>query len=272
MIESNMDKRLEELREVAEQAARSAGRLLCQMQNGISAREKGPADLVTEADLAAQRAIRSILLEATPQFGFVGEEDDEHRQEAQGDGTEFCWIVDPLDGTTNYVHGLDNYCVSVALRRASRVVLGIVFDPVREEMYAAIEGKGACMNGRVLETSSQRRMDLALLAASFAARVPRNSPEIGRFVEVLHRCQAVRRLGSAALNLCYVAAGRLDGYWATSVKSWDVAAGTLCVQEAGGTVTGLDGSPFCLRRPHLASAATADLHAELLEILARVPD
>lgn len=266
-----MDERLEELRKVAEQAARAAGRLLRQMQNGVNVREKAPADLVTEADLAAQETVRSILLEATPQFDFLGEE-DEHGEASDAGKAEFCWVVDPLDGTTNYVHGLDNYCVSIALRRESRAVLGVVFDPVRDELYWAIEGHGARLNGQILRTSSQRRMDQALLAASFATRVARDSPEIGRFVEALHHCQAVRRLGSAALNLCYVAAGSLDGYWATSVKPWDVAAGTLCVQEAGGTVTDLDGRPFCLRRPRLVAAASTELHADLLRLLAQVPD
>ncbi len=241
------------------------------MQNGISAREKAPADLVTEADVAAQREIRSILLAATPEFGFVGEEDRDDQAGWIG-SSEFCWVVDPLDGTTNYVHGLENYCVSVALRRGQKPVLGVVLDPVRDELFWAIEGQGAFLNGRVLRTSAQQRLDQSLMAASFAARVPRNSPEIGRFVEVLHRCQAVRRLGSAALNLCYVAAGRLDGYWATSAKAWDVAAGVLCVEQAGGQVTAIDGGPFCLQYPTLIAAATAPLHAELFAILSQFPD
>ena len=266
---ARMDDQWDELRQVAQRAARAAGELLCQMQNGVNVREKAPADLVTEADLASQETIRSILLEATPQFRFLGEEDDQPQVALVSDEHQFCWVVDPLDGTTNYVHGLDNYCVSIALCRGARVVLGVVFHPAREESFWAIEGHGARLNGQVLRTSSQRRLDQALMAASFAARVPRNSPEIGRFIEVLHRCQALRRFGSSALNLCYVAAGRLDGYWATSVKAWDVAAGALCVQEAGGILTGLDGSPFCLQRPRLVSAATPQLHAELLKVLAR---
>jgi myo-inositol-1(or 4)-monophosphatase len=151
-------------------------------------------------------------------------------------------------------------------------MLGVVFDPVRDELFWATRGGGAFLNGSAIRSSGVRQLDQALLAASFAARVPRNSPEISRFIEVLHHCQAIRRFGSAALNLCYVAAGRLDGYWATSAKTWDVAAGVLCIEEAGGTVTGINGQPFRLKQPHLATAATGTLHQDLLELLTRFPD
>jgi myo-inositol-1(or 4)-monophosphatase len=266
-----MERQWEELRTLAARAARSAGDLLRRMQSRVSAREKGPADLVTEADLAAQEVIRSILLEATPDFAFLGEEDQDDQADSARQA-ELTWVVDPLDGTTNYVHGLDNYCVSLALCDQVRPLLGVVFDPVREELYWATRGEGAYLNGSRLRSSGQRQLEQALMAASFAARVARNSPEISRFVEVLHHCQAVRRFGSAALNLCYVAAGRLDGYWATSTKAWDVAAGVLCVEEAGGTVTGIDGRPFQWKHPHLVAAATESLQFDLRELLTRFPD
>ncbi|MCA9150939.1 MAG: inositol monophosphatase, partial [Planctomycetales bacterium] len=146
--------------------------------------------------------------------------------------------------------------------------LGVVFDPVREQLFWARRGQGAWLNAQRLQTSSIQCMDGALIAASFAARVPPNSPEVTRFVQVLHTCQAIRRLGSAALNLCYVAAGKLDAYWASSVKTWDVAAGLLLVEEAGGRVTDLAGHPVSLDHPILAAASTAELHREFLATLA----
>ena len=257
-----------ELQEIAERAARSAGQLLRRMQPTVNVREKAPADLVTEADLAAQQLIRDLLLERTPEFAFLGEEDAAGTTQTAPDA-EFTWIVDPLDGTTNYVHGLDSYCVSIGLCHAGEPVLGVVFDPVRDELFTAVVPQGTRLNQQPVHSSGQRQLDQALVAASFGTRVSRNSAEIGRFVEVVGLCQAIRRMGSAALNLAYVAAGRLDGYWATSAKAWDVAAGVPLVRQAGGSVTGMDGRPFRVDQPHLIAAASPELHAELLEALSR---
>jgi myo-inositol-1(or 4)-monophosphatase len=257
---------------VAEQAAREAGKILLDMQGRIVAREKAPADLVTEADVAAQQRIAEILLEAFPDHGFIGEEDSlpPRRRKA----AEYTWIVDPLDGTTNYVHGLDNFGVSIALRRESAmsaergsIVAGVVFDPIRDECFTAREHEGAFCNGARLRVSIVNRLDQALVAASLPARVEPDSAEVRRFLAVLYRCQALRRMGSAALNLCYVAAGKLDAYWATSVKTWDVAAGALLVTEAGGTVSSLDGTPFDDRDPKLVACSTPALQLEMLACL-----
>ena len=250
-------------------AARVAGQILLDMQKSICPREKAPSDLVTEADLAGQASIKSKLLGDFPDYGFVGEEDTESDRAARAsaDETRPCWVVDPLDGTANYVHGLDNYAVSIALRCGNQIVLGVVYDPVREQMFHAVRGSGAWLNEQRLQTSSVVELSQALVAASFAARVPPHSPEVTRFVQVLHKCQAIRRLGSAALNLCYVAAGKLDGYWATSVKTWDVAAGLLLVEEAGGLTTDLQGNAVTLDHPLLVAAATRPLHQELLATL-----
>jgi myo-inositol-1(or 4)-monophosphatase len=252
--------------DVCEQAARAGGQQLLRMQGQVSVQEKGPRDLVTEADLASQQVIRQVIAQRYPDHAFRGEED-----QADGENgsvaTGYCWVVDPLDGTTNYVHRLPLYCVSVALCRGNDVICGTVFDPVANECFKAVAGGGAFLNGRPLTPSDCRDLGDALVAASFAPNVQRGSIEIARFVEVLHRCRAVRRLGSAALNLCYVAAGRLDAYFAANVKTWDVAAGQLILREAGAVVTALDGSPFQLQRPQLASAATGQLHGELVEAL-----
>jgi myo-inositol-1(or 4)-monophosphatase len=224
--------------------------------------------------LASQETIRSLLLSRFPDHGFVGEEITAGGSSAadRGGHSEYTWIVDPLDGTTNYVHGLDNYSVSVALRRGHEIVLGTVFDPVRDECYSAIRGEGAFLNGQRLASSGVRELENALVAASLPARVIRDSVEVKRLLEVLYRCQALRRLGSAALNMCYIAAGRLDGYWATSVKAWDIAAGMLLIREAGGVATALDGGPLDLERPTLVAAGNTILHAELVAALAEAAD
>ena len=268
---------MSEFVKVCEEAARAGGAVLMDWRDRFSTRQKAPRDLVTDADLASQTVIRELLLAKFPDHEFLGEEDAAPEDVALGpaggrEGQEpfMRWVVDPLDGTTNYVHQLPMFSVSVALQSAEDIVAGAVYDPVADECFTATIGKGTRLNGQSTTTSRCEDLTAALLAASFAANVPRGSLEISRFVEVLHVCQAVRRLGSAALNLGYVAMGRLDGYWASSVKPWDVAAGVLLVREAGGIVTGLDGSPFRLENPHFVAAATPRLHEQLLETLRRV--
>lgn len=250
---------------VCEQAARAGGAVLQDWTGRFAVQEKGPADLVTEADLASQEAVRQILLGAFPLHGFLAEENA--CVPSQQDGLR--WVVDPLDGTTNYVHGLANYAVSIALAQGAEPLVGTVFDPVSGECFSAAKGQGAYLNGRRLQVSNVSSLDQALVAASFSARVTRESPEIADFVEVLLAAQATRRMGSSALNLCYLAAGRVDAYWATGTKSWDIAAGAIIVQEAGGAISHLDGGPFDLDRPQFIAASTPALHAELSALLAR---
>ncbi|HAY81198.1 MAG TPA: inositol monophosphatase [Planctomycetaceae bacterium] len=251
--------------EVCENAARAGGRELLQWQGKFTAQEKGPKDLVTEADLASQRVIRDLILGAYPTHRFVGEEDDDTPTPSTAEGYE--WIVDPLDGTCNYVHGLPAFAVSIALTLDSQVIAGVIYDPVAEECFAAELGQGATLNGLKIEVSRCQTLGEALVASSFPPQVERDSPEIQRFTDVLIRSQALRRWGSAALNLSYVACGRLDAYWATSVKKWDVAAGCLLVTEAGGIITRLDGSPFVLEDPKFVASASSPLHEELAQIL-----
>ena len=202
-----------------------------------------------------------------PDHNFLGEEDLEETSSTAD--SEFTWIVDPLDGTTNYVHGLENYSVSVALQRNDEIVVGAIYDPVRDHCYSASLGNGSYLNGSRLSVSRVMEIKDALIAASLPARVERESDEISRFVEVTVRCQAIRRLGSAALNLCFLAAGQLDAYWATSVKKWDVAAGLLIVQEAGGRITALDGTPLDIEKPKFVAAGHSSLHTELVELFSK---
>lgn len=249
-----------------EAAARAGGRVLLDWQGRITAREKGPKDLVTEADLASQRAIEQIVLGAFPDHAFVGEEDT---GVTHNDTAEYRWIVDPLDGTTNYVHRLQTFCVSVALEHQGEVIAGCVYDPMSDECYRASVGDGAFLNGEPIRVSRCAELPEALIAASFSADVPRDSEEVGRFMEILFTAQATRRLGSAALNLSYLAAGRLDGYFATSVSPWDVAAGVLIVREAGGVVSHVDGSAFDLANPRFAASSTPELHKRFIAALSK---
>ena len=250
---------------LCEHAARAGGQALASWVGRFGVQKKGPSDLVTEADLASQEAVRTVLLAACPGHHFVGEESDaEPRFDA-----EYCWVVDPLDGTTNYVHQVPHYAVSVALAHRGQVIVGVVFDPLADECYSAERGKGARLNGQRIRASRVTDLAEALVAASFSSNVEFPSPEIDQFVAALRNCQAVRRTGSAALNLCYVAAGRFDAFWALSTKAWDVAAGTLLVEEAGGVVTLVDGGAINLGTPHPVASATAELHRQFCRLLQR---
>jgi myo-inositol-1(or 4)-monophosphatase len=257
---------------VCVEAARAGGAVLLDWRDRFAAREKGPKDLVTEADVAAQETIRGILLKAFPDHDFLGEEEAADRK-AKGLApipprkSDFRWIVDPLDGTANYVHRLQTFAVSIGLQQGSELVAGCVFDPISDEIYTAVRGGGAKLNGRPIRASNCQRLSAAMVAVSFSPNVPRGSIEITRFIEVLHAAQATRRLGSAALNLCYLAAGRLDSYWATSLAAWDIAAGVLILREAGGIVTDIRGTPLDMEKPEMLASASDALHAETLEVL-----
>lgn len=222
-------------------------------------REKGPADLVTQADLASQQAIREFVLGQFPDHAFLGEEDE---GVSCGDA-EYVWIVDPLDGTTNYVHQNPQFAVSVALVKGADVIVGTVLDPSSGECFTAQRGAGAFLNGKPISVSSIESLSEALVAISFSAKVDVGSPQIPVFLEILTQAQAIRRTGSAALNLAGVACGRFDAYWATNNKPWDVAAGLLLVEEAGGVNITPEGGAIDVMAPRLAVAATAELQREL---------
>ncbi|HEX7378329.1 MAG TPA: inositol monophosphatase family protein [Pirellulales bacterium] len=254
---------IERYSEVCQRAARVGGEVLLDWAGRFSVREKGPSDLVTEADLAAQNAIRNVLLGEFPDHGFLAEENEN----ITGAAADCRWIVDPLDGTMNYVHHMPNFSVSIALEQRGEVIVGTVFDPSNGECYSAAKGRGAFLNGNRLTVSGNSTLDQALVAVSFAAQVRRDDPEIAQFIEVMLRAQGIRRMGSSALNLSYLAAGRFDGYWSKATKIWDIAAGALLVTEAGGTITDYDGGPLAIAKPQFIAAATAPLHKELRELL-----
>ena len=267
---------------VCEEAARAGGAVLLDWVERFTVREKAPADLVTEADVASQETVRRILLSAFPDHDFLSEEEPAVTDSATTAGasagksanspptaveSRFRWIVDPLDGTTNYVHRIPEFAVSLALERGGEVLVGCVFNPVAGECYTARRGGGAFLNGRRLAVSAATNLSQALVAASFPPKVEAGSRPLLDFNRVIIACQSIRRTGSAALNLCYVAAGRFDAYWARETKIWDVAAGSLIIQEAGGVITSFDGGPLRLDRPQFIAAATERLHRELRAIV-----
>ena len=257
---------LDDYREVCERAARAGGQVLMDWAGKFQVREKGPSDLVTEADLASQEVISQTILGAFPRHGFLAEENSSIP--SQEDGLR--WIVDPLDGTTNYVHAIPAFCVSIALEQAGKLLVGTIYDPVADQCYSATTGQGATVNGRTMRVSNVSTLDQAVVSMSLPTTINRSSVALAEFVEAALRAQSVRRMGSSALNLCFVAAGRFDGYWSSHSKIWDVAAGLLLVEEAGGVVTSEQGGPFRVDTPDFIAASNVNLHKELQTMLESV--
>jgi myo-inositol-1(or 4)-monophosphatase len=229
----------------------------------IEVSKKGRIDLVTEVDLAVERMFREMVRERFPNHAVLAEE---LGTAATRPSARHCWIFDPLDGTTNYAHGLPIFCSSLGLEIDGRVELGAVYDPSRRELFTAERGRGAFLNGQPIRVSSVATLLDSLLVTGFPYNVHdahAAAPVLGLFGEFIARAQAVRRLGSAALDLCYVAAGRMEGFWEQHLKPWDVAAGALLVEEAGGRVSSIDGTPFDVRRPGMF-ASNGRIHDEML--------
>lgn len=241
-------------------AAQRGGKVLQEWVGKFSVREKSRSNLVTEADEASQLAIVESLRRHFPNHGFLGEENLNDRTP----GTEAFWIIDPLDGTTNYVHGFPYYCVSIALSVGGRIVVGVIYDPTRNETFSAVLGQGAFRNGLPVQTSGETEMQSAMAIASLPVATDPENPAVRRFLQALPRLQTVQRTGSAALNLAYVACGRIDAFWSSSLYAWDVAAGALLVCEAGGSITTLTGDEFSVFVPSLLAASTATLRQELV--------
>jgi myo-inositol-1(or 4)-monophosphatase len=232
-------------------------------RQALDVRKKGPIDLVTAADVEVEQMFRARIADRFPDHVVLGEEGGA----ATGQAGRCRWIVDPLDGTTNFAHGLGIFCVSIALQIDDRLALAVVYDPVGEELFAAERGSGARVNGRPLRVSARTELIDALVCTGFPYAVrDGRSGQVKVFEAFLASAQAVRRLGSAALDLCYVAAGRFDGFWEQELNPWDVAAGALIVEEAGGTVTGYDGRPLDVFARHIL-ATNGPLHAPMLDVI-----
>ena len=248
------------------QTAREAGRVLAEkFGRAIRVTNKGDIDLVTEADIASERLIVERIRSYHPRHAILTEESGD--VVALGDvDSEYKWIIDPLDGTTNYAHGYPVFCVSVALEHEGRVVVGVVYDPTRDEMFAAERGQGATLNGRSLRVSETSELNDALLCTGFPYDVRDRGDFARHFRNFIMRAQSVRRDGAAALDLAYVAAGRFDAFYEEGLRPLDVAAGVLLVEEAGGRVTHYDGSPFRIYTPPIA-ASNGLIHEAMLDVL-----
>lgn len=241
---------------------------LARRASGFHVDKKGTIDLVTEVDIECERMCRAILAERFPDHDILAEEMS--RDPQQPSTSTHRWVYDPLDGTTNYAHGLPIFCSSLALQIDGRTVVGAIYDPTRAELFTAERGTGAFLNGQRLRVSAAAELIDALLVTGFPYDVHKHTADlVTMFGAFLGRARAVRRLGSAALDLCYVAAGRFDGYWEQHLWPWDVAAGALIVAEAGGTVTGMDGSDFDPAAAHLV-ASNGRVHTAMLNVISEV--
>jgi len=233
------------------------------------------SDLVTEVDKGSEKLIRNLIMTHFPDHEFLGEESSEPGltgseaalKEVQG--AEYVWIVDPIDGTTNFVHGFPYFCVSIALAHRGEVIVGVVYDPIRDEMFVAEKGKGAYLKGRQMHVSGELELAQSLMATGFPVNRETTLPaNMAGLNALAPKVRNIRSNGSAALHLAYVAAGRLTGFWEIGLHPWDIAAGSLLVKEAGGTVTDTEGSPYRLSTRHVA-ATNGTVHQDLLHELAQ---
>ena len=254
---------LESFKNTAIEAAHRSAKILRSRFGNISRiREKANAEIVTEADTESENAIISTIQAHYPDHAILGEECGLIKGPS-----EYKWIIDPLDGTVNFAHQVPIFCISIALAVQETMVLGIIFDPINDELFTAVRGQGAKLNGDPIQVSAPARISESLLITGF----PYNVEEIFETVMVRYgRClkasQAIRRLGSAALDLCYVACGRFEGFWEQNLKPWDTAAGALLVVEAGGRVTTFSDRPYTVKQPEIL-ATNGIIHKEMLELL-----
>jgi myo-inositol-1(or 4)-monophosphatase len=254
----------------ASEIAREGGNRLREfLAQGVETEYKGDVDLVTIADRTVEKLIRTRVSEVFPQHGIYGEEGTRERMEG-----EFRWYVDPLDGTTNFAHGFPHFCVSMGLEQRpahlkpeqdGKLVAAVVYDPMRDELFTAERGKGARLNGRPIQVSAVPELAEALLATGFPSRKRHDSPNVHFYQEFTLRSHGVRRAGSAALDLAYVASGRLDSFWEFNLNPWDTAAGILLIEEAGGRVTDFSGNPYRLDSREIL-ASNGKIQSELVTL------
>jgi len=228
--------------------------------------KKGPIDIVTEVDVEIERFGRDLIAKRFPTHSVLGEEFP-NQPEASSGSSSYCWMFDPIDGTVNYAHGLPIYCCSLALEVDGQIELGVIFDPSRQELFVAERGGGARLNGALLTVSTETNLGDSMLCTGFPYDVHETVDEVvGLFGSFVSSARAVRRLGSAALDLCYVAAGRFDGFWEQRLFPWDLAAGALMIEEAGGLVSGLGGDTFDPRAGAIL-ASNGPLHGQMIAVI-----
>ena len=255
--------------EAATAAVYKAGEVLLDgLSRAKKVEYKGRINIVTEMDKASQNVIIETLLQEFPGHSFLAEEEDEYKKR---DGN-YLWVIDPLDGTTNYAHGYRCFCVSVGLLIDGEASVGVIYDPWGKELFTAVKGQGAFVNGQRIAVSVETELERSLLATGFPYDIREGSvSNLGLFNHLIVKAQAIRRDGSAALDLAYVAAGRFDGFWEFKLLPWDLAAGALIVQEAGGTVSTFSGSMFNVLADDDMIATNGRIHQSLLQVIAEVP-
>jgi myo-inositol-1(or 4)-monophosphatase len=249
-----------ELLQTATRIAREAGALLLDYsRRGVRVEYKGEVDIVTDADRASEKLIVENLRQHFPDHAVVAEEGGGH-----AGASGYRWYIDPLDGTTNFAHTFPMFCVSMAVERDGELLAGVIFDPTHDELFTAEKGTGAFLNNRPIHVSHVSRLEEALVATGFPSKKRHKNANIHYYHQISMRSHGVRRAGSAALDLAYLAAGRLDCFWEFNLHPWDFAAGKLIVAEAGGIVTDMNGQPHHMESPHTAGS-NGLLHAQLLE-------
>lgn len=262
--------------DAAVKAARSAGTIL---MNGLDRRlkieYKGRINLVTEIDRASQECILNMLHSRFPDHEFLAEEEESQsippaKRDEIGDG-EYLWVIDPLDGTTNYAHGYRCFAISIALMIRQEIAVGLVYDPWGDELFTAIRGQGAYLNGNPVRVSEEDDLEKSLLVTGFPYDIREGKvSNLGLFNHLILKAQAIRRDGSAALDMAYVATGRFDGFWELKLHPWDVAAGALIIEEAGGTISAFAGEPFCITSYDVL-ATNGKIHSALMQAISEVP-
>jgi myo-inositol-1(or 4)-monophosphatase len=241
-----------------QELAREAGGLLMSYFGNVAIEYKGDADLVTRADRNSEKLIVEQIRRRWPEHDLIGEEGSRNET-----GSDYRWYIDPLDGTTNFAHGYPVFCVSMALEYRGERIAGVVYDPTRDEMFAAGKGSGSRLNGVPIRVSRTPHLQESLVATGFPSHKRHKNPNIHFYHQLTLRSHGVRRAGSAALDLCYVSCGRYDGFWEFNLNPWDTAAGVLIAQEAGGTVTNFSGQPFSIDSRQVL-ASNSIIHEELL--------
>ena len=250
------------------QTARDAGRVLAErFGRNLRISNKSELDLVTESDLASERLIIDRIKTHYPRHTILAEESGTNSPAAEGAPSDWRWIIDPLDGTTNYAHGYPCFCVSMGLERNGTLELGVIYDPLRDEVFAAERGQGAALNGKRIHVSPTPNLASALLCTGFPYDVRERGEFARHFANFIMNAQGVRRDGAAALDLAYVAAGRFDGFWEEGLKPWDVAAGILLIEEAGGRVSDYHNGPLDIFTPPIL-ATNGLLHEQMMRVLA----
>lgn len=250
------------------EAARKTGRALRRdfgEVEQLQVSHKGPSDFVTAADIKAEKTLRAELQKARPRFGFLMEESGE----IQGEDGKHRWIIDPIDGTTNFLHGIPHFAISIGLEMEGEMIAGLVYNPIVEEVFWAEKGQGAFLNDKRLRVSARSRMSEAVMATGipFHGR-PGHEPFIDQMGRVMKDVAGIRRMGAASLDLAYVAAGRFEGFWEAGLQPWDIAAGVLLVREAGGFVTDFKGDKNVLASGNVV-AANAKLHKQFLDLVVK---